>query len=326
MTIDGEASAGFDPLEIKPVTSPPEDFDAFWNEKKARLAAIPMNLRLALFQSTHPDVKVYDLQADCLGVPVSGYLAHPVDSRPGSLPAILTLHGSGVTDSDVGQAICWANEGMLALDINAHGLPNGRPEQFYTSLKDGELKDYPFKGCASRDDYYFLRMYLRLIRAIDVLTSQPLWDGKVLVVYGASQGGLQSIVAAGLDKRVSLVVAGVPAMCDPTGFTVGRMDGTFFVVSRGLKPDGSLKPDVMNASRYYAAANFAARVKVPSQFTVGFIDHSCPPALVYSAYNMITSQKQIHNGPTSGHALTAESRGAMRKAILDHRKNQAALQ
>lgn len=219
----------------------------------------------------------------------------------------------------MGQAICWANEGMLALDINVHGLPNGMPEEYYANLREGELKDYPFKGCASRDNSYFLGMYLRLIRSIDSLASHPLWDGKTLVVYGASQGGLLAIVAAGLDERVSLVVAGVPAMCDPTGFIAGRMDGAFFVVSRSLTPDGSLKPDIMNVSRYFAAANFAARAKVPAQFTVGFIDHSCPPSLVYSAYNMIQAPKQIHNGPTSGHALTTDSRAIMRNAVLRHR-------
>lgn len=111
----------------------------------------------------------------------------------------------------------------------------------------------------------------------DLLASQPQWNGHKLVVYGASQGGQQAIAAAALDKRVSMLVAGVPSMCDPMGFTLGRMDGAFFIVSRSRTPDGKVSPEVLEASRYFSGANFASRVKVPTQFTVGFIDHSCPP-------------------------------------------------
>ncbi|NEW85536.1 MAG: acetylxylan esterase [Mariniphaga sp.] len=35
-----------------------------------------------------------------------------------------------------------------------------------------------------------------------------------MIVIGESQGGGQTLIAAGLDNRVSKVVATVPAMCD----------------------------------------------------------------------------------------------------------------
>ena len=37
------------------------------------------------------------------------------------------------------------------------------------------------------------------------------WDGKVLVTIGTSQGGLQSIVAASLNPKVTTCIANVPA-------------------------------------------------------------------------------------------------------------------
>ena len=52
------------------------------------------------------------------------------------------------------------------------------------------------------------------MRTLDFLTSQPEWDGKRILVLGESQGGGQSLAAAGLDHRVSAVVATVPAMSD----------------------------------------------------------------------------------------------------------------
>lgn len=79
-------------------------------------------------------------------------------------------------------------------------------------LSRGELKDYRNAGHEDRETCYFKGMFLRLVRAIDFLTSQPEWDGKTLIVYGSSQGGYQAIVAAGLDSRVSYFCAGVPRM------------------------------------------------------------------------------------------------------------------
>jgi cephalosporin-C deacetylase len=50
--------------------------------------------------------------------------------------------------------------------------------------------------------------YSDQIRAIDVLTEQPEWDGRTVAVFGISQGGFQAIAAAGLDPRVTFFAAG----------------------------------------------------------------------------------------------------------------------
>ena len=68
-------------------------------------------------------------------------------------------------------------------------------------------------------------MSLRLVRALDFLTAQPEWDGRTVVVHGSSQGGYQSLVAAGLDPRVTFFAAGIPGGCDHTGFKAGRVNG-----------------------------------------------------------------------------------------------------
>ena len=64
--------------------------------------------------------------------------------------------------------------GMLSLDINAHGIPNGKPAEFYGELRRGRLAGYPHQGNQSRDTCYFRSMYLRLVRAIDFLAAQRL--------------------------------------------------------------------------------------------------------------------------------------------------------
>ena len=315
-TLTALCGAGIDPLKIRPSMPVPEDFDAFWSDQKAKLAQVPVNARLTPVKSPQGGVECFDVQADCIGAPVSGYLAKPAGAKSKSLPIILTVHGAGVRSSSLAGAASWARQDFLAMDLNAHGLPNGRPSEFYSELASGELKDYRVRGRESRDTIYFRGMFLRLVRAIDVLASQPEWDGRTVVVHGSSQGGAQSIVAAGLDPRVTFFAAGVPAMCDHTGVVVGRVNGwpKFIPNTPNEKPD----PKVVEAVRYYDAMNFATRTKAAGIVTVGFVDTTCPPTGVYATYNALSARKEIFNDPPSGHSVSPRAGEAMRKAIHQH--------
>lgn len=308
------AGAGLSPLAIKPSAPAPADFEAFWAAQKKALAAVPANARLTPVKSGREGVDAFDLQADSIGAPVSGYFAKPANAKPRGLPAILTVHGAGVRSSGLGTAVGWAREGALALDINAHGLPNGRDASFYEGLAAGELKDYRSRGRESRETIYFRGMFLRLVRAIDFLTAQPEWDGRTVVVSGSSQGGAQALAAAGLDPRVTFFTAGVPAMCDHTGSLAGRIAGWPKFVATGEKAP----PAVLEAVRYYDGVNFAARTKAPGFFTVGFIDATCPPSTVYAAYNALNARKEIFNDISAGHTNTPAATAATRAAILRH--------
>lgn len=316
----GLGGAGIDPLKIKPSQPVPADFDAFWADQKKQLAAVPVNARLTPVKQATAGVAAFDLQADSVGAPVSGYFAKPEGAKPKSLPIILTVHGAGVRSSGLGSATGWAKQNLLALDINAHGLPNGQPDKYYTDLSNGDLKDYRTRGRESRDTVYFRGMFLRLVRALDFLTAQPEWDGKTVVVSGGSQGGYQAIVAGGLDPRVTFLAAGVPAGCDHTGSTVNRINGWPKFIATGEQPPAN----VVEAVRYYDAMNFATRTKAGAVFTVGFIDVTCPPTSVYAAYNNISGKKSIHNDPDAGHTSTAKAGAAIRSAITQHLQAQAA--
>jgi len=312
--VAASAAAGIAPREIRPSLPVPADFGDFWDGKKKLLASVPMNPRLTPVKSPAAGIDAFDLQADSVGKPVSAYFARPAGAKPRSLPAILTVHGAGVRSSSLGAAVGWAKEGALAMDLNAHGLPNGRDEAFYAALAAGELKDYRRAGRESRETITFLGMLLRLVRAIDFLTAQPEWDGRTLVVSGSSQGGLQAIAAAGLDARVSFFAAGVPAGCDHTGSVAGRIAGWPKFIETKERPGA----DVVAAVRYYDCVNFAARAKAPGFFTVGFIDTTCPPTSVYAAYNALPTKKEIFHDITAGHTNTPAASAAMRAAVKAH--------
>jgi cephalosporin-C deacetylase len=102
------AGAAVDPLQIKPSLPPPADFDQFWAAQKKRLAAVPVNARLTPVTSPVTNVECFDLQADSIGAPVSGYYARPVGAKPRSLPIILTVHAAGVRNSNLSGTAEWA--------------------------------------------------------------------------------------------------------------------------------------------------------------------------------------------------------------------------
>lgn len=311
-------AAGYDPLALKPSMPVPDDFDAFWTAQKVELAKVEMKSTLTPVPTTVKNVDAFDLQIDCLGKPVSGYFGRPKNAKPKSLPAILHVHGAGVRSSNLGSVSWAANEGgMLSLDINAHGIPNGKPKEFYDALAAGELKDYRTAGNKDREQIYFKGMFLRLIRAIDFLTAQPEWDGKTLIVYGSSQGGFQAFAAAGLDERVSYFCAGVPAGCDHTGSQANRIAGWPKIVPNGA--EGTPDAVALQASRYFDCVNFATRAKCQGAVvTVGFIDTTCPPTSVYAAYNALTIPKAIHTDILAGHTNTPAASKFMQEAALKH--------
>ncbi len=313
--LNAVAGAGVSPRRIRPSLPVPGDFDMFWTAQKKQLAAVPLNARLAPVESAEVGIECFDLQADCVGAPVSGYYARPTGARVRSLPIILTVHGAGVRSASLAAAAEWAAQGFLALDLNAHGIPNGKPAPYYTDLAKGELKEYRIQGRESRDTIYFRGMFLRLVRAIDFLTAQPEWDGRTLIVYGSSQGGAQAIVAAGLDPRVTFFGAAVPAMCDHTGSVVGRVNGWPKLVPGDTD---ALDGKVRETARYYDAMNFASRTRAAGIMSVGFIDNICPPTTVYAAYNALKGKKEIFNDPPSRHANSASAKAAMRKALFRH--------
>jgi cephalosporin-C deacetylase len=311
------ASAAFSPEKIGLSLPVPDDFDEFWAEQKRRLAEIPLEPTLTSVDQVDTSIECYDVQTPCLGgAPVSGYFAKPKDAAAKSLPAILWVHGAGVRGSSLGNAVKGAKADMLSMDINAHGIANGKPNSFYTELSAGPLKDYRYAGRESRDTSYFRGMYLRIVRAIDFLTAQPEWDGKHVVVIGHSQGGGQSLVAGGIDDRVTMIAPGVPAICDHSGQAAGRINGWPKLVPNG--DDGKPDPQILEAARYVDAVNFATRCKADAIMSVGFIDAVCPPSSCYAAYNVLTGTKSVINEPLMGHAAPPHIHAAFFARVLQH--------
>jgi hypothetical protein len=173
-------------------------------------------------------------------------------------------------------------------------------EGVYNDLLSGALRNYMFMNLDDRDNYYFKRVYLGCVRALDFLTSLPEYDGSNLAVWGGSQGGALSIVTAALDDRVKFLVSMYPALSDLTGYLHGRAGGWPHMFT-GANKEFTNKKDKIAVSAYYDVVNFARYVNVPGFYTWGYNDETCPPTSYYAAYNLITAPKELYLVQETGH-------------------------
>ena len=312
--LDLLAGAGFDVLQIKPSLPAPDDFDAYWDKQKKILASIPMNIKLTKLESGNSNVEFYDVQADSFNGKLSAYMALPKGAKDKSLPAIVFAQGAGVRSSSR-SVIAWAERGAIALDFNAHGIANGMPTKWYNELKKGKLAGYPTKNCHDRDTIFFRTLYMRLMRAMDVICAQPQWDGKNLAVCGGSQGGGQALAAGGLNPKVTAVASGFPAICDHSGAVIGRTTGWPHFTR--LDANGNYDKKAVEAARYIDAVNFASRIKGKVVLMINYADPVCEPTSCYAAYNNIKTQKNIIINEESRHPPAIGTYAEMQNIMVD---------
>ena len=315
----GLAGAAFSPEGIQRSAPRPDDFEEFWAAKIKELNSMPVNPVLEPGPSVKPDTDYFKLTMDGFrGTKIHGQLARP--KRDGRFPALLIVQWAGVYPLDKWWATLPAGEGFLVLNISAHDLPIDEPPDFYRAQADGPLKNYTAIGKDDREQCYFLRMYLSAYRAADYLTQRSDWDGTNLVVTGTSQGGLQTIMLAGLHPRVTAAMANVPAGCDQSGILAGNACG-WPALATWLKGDEQKR--VLAVSRYFDCMNFAPNIKCPLLVSAGMIDETCPPSGVFATVNQTKGPREIvvlplsdHQGKNNTQKPMMDRMSAWRQAVL----------
>jgi cephalosporin-C deacetylase len=319
----GTATAAFVPEKIAAMQTEPADFDAFWQAQKAELAKVPLEPRLTLLPDSCTDkVNVYHVSFRNVGpnwtaVPsrIYGILCEP--KAPGKYPAVLRVPGAGVRpyfgDRDL------AARGVITLEIGVHGIPVNLAQSVYDSLGSGALNGYWLFNFDSKETFYFHRIYLGCVRANDFLTAREIWNGKDLIVMGASQGGQLSIVTAALDPRVTGLSATHPAFCDVAAELHGRAGGwphPFMPDPATGQPSRQATPAKIETATYYDTVNFARRLKVPGFYMWGYNDETCPPTSTFAAYNVIRAPKELAVELEQGHSYPPEQGAAINDWVV----------
>lgn len=309
------ATAAYSPELIKPTTEVPADFVQFWDKAKAEAATVPMDAKMTLLPDRCTEkVNVYhvNIQNYRVGTRLYGILCVP--KKAGKYPAVLKVPGAGVRP--YAGDVAMAEKGVISLEIGIHGIPVTMDPSVYVDMSRSVLDGYWNYNLDDRDRYYYKRVYLGCVRAIDFLYSLPEFDGTNLGVTGGSQGGALSIVTAGLDSRVKYLAAFYPALCDVTGYLYGRAGGWPHLFNDANKAFNA-KKDKIETSKYYDVVNFARLVKAPGQYSWGYNDATCPPTSMYSAYNVIQAPKNLFIYEETGHWTYPEQSEKLRNWLLE---------
>ena len=326
-SIDGKAveaatTAAFSPLELRPVQLEPGDFDAFWAAQKRELAKVEPAFRLlpAPALST-PEVEVSYLSFQNVGPGTRTTRMYGVLSVPrgeGPFPAVLQVPGAGVRGYKGTPEL--AAKGFITLQIGIHGIPVDLPAELYEQLNFGALAGYNRFNLDDPQAYYYRRVYLGTLRALDYLVQHPKWNGRQLATQGGSQGGQLAIMASALHPRVSLTIASYPAYSDVTGYLherAGGWPGLFRKNGEGRRQDQPVEPKAAT-SAYYDTANFAKRLRTPVLYYAGYNDTVTPPTSTFAVYNVIPTARTLVVEPEQVHLTSQAHRDTIERWLLEH--------
>ena len=300
---DGGAGVDVETLATQPE---PADFDEFWAKQFKRLDLVPVKADRIEVECKNPKVRMFAVRIDCAGLrPVTGYLSIPKTVDDGlTFPCRLETHGYSGDSCSHERPTRWT-EGEIVLNINAHGLKLkefGATEADTKALRwEVRSHDRPYAFDAKQNEdpevAYFNGMVLRVKRGLQYLKTVKGWNGKDLIAIGGSQGGLQTIWAAGCGEGVTRAESRITWCCD--------MASNNLRLERKISSDGWYIPWTESMG-YYDAANFAKRIPTSCRTVIaraGLGDYCCPPMGLAKLYNNIPGNKEIHwmQGSRHGH-------------------------
>lgn len=295
---------GFSVDEIRPFTREPADFMDFWNRNIEDMRAVPLSYtkeKAEEYCTDKIDCYLLKIRLNKQNQSVYAYLFYPKNAQKGSCPVVLCPPGAGIkTIKEPLRHKYYAENGFIRMEMEIHGLdPRLSKETFddITKAFNGRENGYLYNGLQDPDRYYMKRVYLSLIRCLDLLTALPEWDGRNLIVQGGSQGGALAIVAAGLDRRVTQCIVNHPALSDMAAYSAGRTGG----YPHFNKVDGMFTDRNMRTMAYYDVVNFARHVTADVYMTWGYNDNTCPPTTSYAVWNTFTCPKEALITPINEH-------------------------
>ena len=301
---------GFSVDEIRPYTKEPADFLDFWNKNIEDMRAFPLTYtktKAEEYCTDKVDCYLLKITLNKQKQAVYAYLFYPKGAQKGQCPVVLCPPGAGIkTIKEPLRHKYYAENGCIRMEMEIHGLNPTLPKETFddmTKAFNGRDNGYLFNGLEDPDRYYMKRVYLALIRCLDLLTSLPEWDGRNVIVQGGSQGGALSMVAAALDSRVTQCIVNHPALSDMAAYSAGRTGG----YPHFNRVEGMFNDKTLPTMAYYDVVNFARHITCDTYMTWGYNDDTCPPTTSYAVWNTLTCPKEALITPVNEHWTSDET-------------------
>lgn len=159
------ATVGFAPERLRPTQTEPADFDNFWEKQKAVRPRCLPSLSSHRCPSATPRRGSLSFQhPECrqLARPEPDLRVLSVPRGPGPFPALLAVPGAGVRP--YGGKVGLAENGIITLEIDIHGIPVNLDPAVHDQLSRGAMEDYNRSSLDNRGRFYYRRIYLGCLR------------------------------------------------------------------------------------------------------------------------------------------------------------------
>ena len=281
----------------------PDDFDAFWAATLAEAADVPLDVRMAPVEANLRTLEVFDVTfAGFGGHPIRAWLRLP-RQRSGRLPAIVQFHSYASGRGHAVDNLLWASAGYAHLLVDVRGQ-GGDYAGGDTGDPVGGGPAYPgfmTKGIASRESYFYRRVFVDAVRAVQAVRELDCVDPARVAAVGESQGGGIALAIAGLVPNLAALYVQAPLLCDIRRATLITHDGPYREIAGYLAAHRSSAARVFDTPGYFDAVGFARRATAPARFSAGLMDGLCPPSTVFGAYHAYAGPKQIAVWEYNGH-------------------------
>ena len=280
---------GFNPEQIVSEQDKQPDFDAFWENTLAQLAAVEMEPEYTLLEEHSNDIrKAYRVEMKSFGgETASGLLYLPV--ADGKYPAMISYMGYG---SDVYYPHPSDNPQMIEFQLCIRNQAFNR--------MPGEEGDWCVRGLEDKETYYYRGAFADAVRAVDFICSLPQTDLTRVFANGESQGGALTLVAASLDHRIRAIAPSAPFLNDYKDyFALAHWPAE--PILKAAKEKGISDEDLYRTLSYFDVKNFTDRIQCPVIMAIGLQDVTCPPHTNFAGYNHIRTEKSWICYPESGH-------------------------
>jgi cephalosporin-C deacetylase len=296
------------PLDELQVYAPellvPVGFDAFWAETLAEARGHDLDLRLEPVESGLVAVRTWDVTFSGFGGHrVRGWLHLPA-ALAGRVPAVVQYRGYGGGRGLAHESVLWALAGYAHLVMDTRGQGSGWSTGS-TPDPAGSGPAHPgfmTRGILDPHDYYYRRVFVDAIRAVEAVRQHSSIDRTCIAVAGASQGGGLALAVAGLlGSEVAAAMPDVPFLCDfPRAIEITDRD-PYAEIAHYLKVHRDHREQALETLSYFDCALLGRRAQAPALFSVALMDQTCPPSTVYAAFNAYGGPKAIRVYPYNDH-------------------------
>jgi cephalosporin-C deacetylase len=289
----------------------PSDLDAFWDLALAQARAAAAPARRVPYRT---DVYGGRLLVEDItfsggeGHPIRAWFIAPRDAAPESLACRVTFvgYGGGRGLPLDHTAYAAAGHAVLVMDSRAQGgeWAMGATGDPAGGSSSSEHPGVMTRGIADPRTYYYRRLYVDAVRAVETAAEHPLVDPARIGVAGHSQGGGLAIAAAALrPELVRLCHAGMPFLCGIRRSLEVAGEPPYTELVEYLRLQPQLSETALATLDYIDCAHLAPRVRARSLWCVGLMDQICPPSGIFAAFNALSAEKALEVFPWSEHEI-----------------------